>query len=502
MSRTTVPAIRLPAGVRDFLPQAASRRRALAERLLAEFELWGFARIITPAFEYADVLERGLGPDVRGAAIRFVEPDTGEVAALRCDITPQIARVAATRLHDVDGPIRLCYDGSVMRLHRGAPGARGQREILQVGVELIDARAPAGDVEAIAVAAAALGALAVEEVRLDIGHVALVRHGLEAIADTDQREAVQRALDRKDRAGVALAARGLPRPLAELLEALPTLYGEPAAVLQRARALRLPGAVRQALDEFEQVLASAREIVAEALHSQLIVDFGEMRAFDYYDGLRLAGYVAGVGKSVLCGGRYDQLVGRYGRPAAAIGFAVDIEAAVQAQRSAGLGPPEAVPGVLVVAGAAAGGAAQPAARRAARVAAGLRAAGVRAAVDLGERRGGAAARRSEAALHRYASGVGFSTVLVLEPDRARALDVDGTPAPGSGEPGRAGEQQGGKRAANDRGAARAARVSGSRAVSLAAVERAARGDAEALIAALALRPAARIRRNGCLSSSS
>ncbi|HWU90993.1 MAG TPA: ATP phosphoribosyltransferase regulatory subunit, partial [Kofleriaceae bacterium] len=61
------PPIRLPSGVRDFLPRAAARRVSLAERVTGVFEAWGYARIITPIFEHADVLERGLGAGARAA---------------------------------------------------------------------------------------------------------------------------------------------------------------------------------------------------------------------------------------------------------------------------------------------------------------------------------------------------------------------------------------------------------------------------------------------------
>jgi ATP phosphoribosyltransferase regulatory subunit len=123
----------LPSGVRDFLPRAAARRRSLASGVMDVFEAWGYARIITPVFEVADVLERGLGHDARAAAIRFVEPGTGEIVALRPDITPQIARVVATRLAEIEGPIRLCYEGAVHREGRLA-GSMGLREILQAGI--------------------------------------------------------------------------------------------------------------------------------------------------------------------------------------------------------------------------------------------------------------------------------------------------------------------------------------------------------------------------------
>src|SRR5215470_12014978 len=171
------PPIRLPSGVRDLLPRPAARRHSLAERVMGVFEAWGFARIVTPVFECADVLERGLGHDARAAAIRFVEPGTGEIVALRPDITPQVARLVATRLAEIEGPIRLCYEGAVIRL----AGELGQREVLQAGIELIDAPEPDGDAEVLAVAAAALAAAQLPEIRLDIGHVAPARHVLGAV---------------------------------------------------------------------------------------------------------------------------------------------------------------------------------------------------------------------------------------------------------------------------------------------------------------------------------
>jgi ATP phosphoribosyltransferase regulatory subunit len=401
--------IRLPVGVRDFLPAAAARRRALSERLLGEFERWGFERIITPLFECADVLERGLGSDARAAAIRFVEPVTGEVVALRPDITPQVARLVATRMAGDSGPIRLCYEGAVARM---ATGARGQREILQAGVELYGAGSPEGDAEVIAVAAASLAAVQVPEVRLDVGHVALARHALESVAEEGQRAALAVALRKKDRGGVARAAAGLARPLRGLIEALPTLYGEPQAVLARARELRLPGPVRRALAVVEEVLDATGDAALRALGpGGITLDLGEVRGFDYYSGIRLAGYVAGAGEAVLRGGRYDHLAARYGHPARAIGFAADIEAMAEAQSAAGLPLPARPDGVLV--------AAVPGRRReAGRVAAALRAAGHRAAVDL-------AGPRSRRALAAYAARSGFSCALELGRDGAFWITAGG-----------------------------------------------------------------------------
>jgi ATP phosphoribosyltransferase regulatory subunit len=327
--------IRLPSGVRDFLPRAAARRLSLAERVTSVFEAWGYARIITPVFECADVLERGLGHGARAAAIRFVEPGTGEVVALRPDITPQVARLAATRLADQEGPIRLCYEGALYRLSGRLADELGQREILQAGIELIEAPSPEGDAEVLAVAAATLAAAQLPETRLDVGHVAPVRCVLGAARDDDHRDALAAALSRKDRARLRACAKDLPPAIAPLAEVLGSLWGAADATLARARAMPWPAEVHTALGELAAVLAAFAELV-DPPGAALTIDLGDVRGFDYYTGVRFAGYASGAPDAVLRGGRYDELIGRYGRPARATGFAIDLEALADAQRVIGV----------------------------------------------------------------------------------------------------------------------------------------------------------------------
>jgi ATP phosphoribosyltransferase regulatory subunit len=320
----STPPIRLPSGVRDFLPRAAARRRELAEHVIGVFEAWGYQRVITPVFEHAEVLERGLGAGARAAAIRFVEPGTGEVVALRPDITPQIARLVATRMADVSGPIRLCYEGALYRLGRLA-GEPGQREIIQAGIELCDAPAPHGDAEVLAVAAAALAGSGLTEWRIDIGHVAPAAFVLGAAGEA--RDALVAALARKDRAGVRAAARALPVDVAPLAEQLAHLWGPASATLDRAEALPWPAPVRAAFVELRAVLSAFAELVDDtrAPIPELTLDLGDLRGFDYYTGMRFAAFAAGAGDAVLRGGRYDELLGRYGRARHATGFAIDLE---------------------------------------------------------------------------------------------------------------------------------------------------------------------------------
>src|SRR6185503_13661335 len=117
----------LPAGMRDLLPGEASNQAALVRRLLGAFELCGYELVAVPIFEYAAVLEQGLGALGEHEILRFVEPETGTVVVLRPDMTAQIARVVATRLAEAPVPARLCYQGSVLR--RRHERARRQRQI-------------------------------------------------------------------------------------------------------------------------------------------------------------------------------------------------------------------------------------------------------------------------------------------------------------------------------------------------------------------------------------
>lgn len=387
------------------MPRAAARRRAIAEALLAEFERWGYDRIITPGFEYADVLSRGMGEDARGAALRFVEPATGEIVSLRPDITPQVARLVATRLRDVGGPIRLCYEGSVLRF---AQGARGQRELIQAGVELIDAPSPEGDAEVIALATAALCAAGIRDITVDLGHIVVAKTALMAVEDPELRAELKFLVSKKDREQVALAcARAkLPPRRRRILEALPDLHGDPGGVLKRARALPLDARVRGALEDLERAIDAA---VEEGQLARLTVDLGEMRGFEYYTGICFSAYVPGVGDAVLRGGRYDDLVGRYGREARATGLAVDVEAIAQAEKQRGVPSPRAAAGILVVEKG-------PVRERAFRVARSLRAAGARVSVDICPRSG-------DEEVVQYAAGIGVRVALVLDGRKTRLLEL-------------------------------------------------------------------------------
>src|SRR5450432_269441 len=326
------PTLRLPTGMRDFAPRAAARRR-IAETLLEVFERWGFARVITPAFEYEETLALGLGGAGRAAAIRFVEPSTGQIVALRPDITPQIARLIATRFRDEPGAVRLSYEGTVVRLERAG---RGQRELIQAGVELAGIGAPAGDVEVIALGVAALRAAGLPQPTIDLGHLGLAR---EVLAAVDLPEAVvgeaRRRIAKRDGSGLAeilLEARGSAAAV-RFAALLPELAGPPSVLATAAKRAPTPG-IKRAIADLSAIVAA---VEARRLDARLHVELGEVRGFDYYTGVRFQAFVPGAPDAVLAGGRYDDLLGRYGRPSPAVGFAIDVEAAAGALEASAAG---------------------------------------------------------------------------------------------------------------------------------------------------------------------
>jgi ATP phosphoribosyltransferase regulatory subunit len=308
----------LPAGMRDLLPEEAGARRALARGVLDRFALHGYALVTPPVFEFAEVLERGLETLDAANVLRFVEPESGEVAALRPDMTPQIARIIATRLRGRPPPFRLGYEGTVLRRRSGR--ARTQRQIPQAGVELAGVAGPEGDLELIALAVDALHATGLEHFTLDIGDAGIVRALLDDLPP-ERRALLSEAISRKDDAEIAQICEAEGAAEGDALRALPWLHGGRDALAEGVgRLAKTPAA---AAARRLRALFEAAE--ASGFGEHLTADLGEVRRFAYYTGTVFHGYATGTGDAVVSGGRYDELLGRFGCDLPAAGFALDLD---------------------------------------------------------------------------------------------------------------------------------------------------------------------------------
>jgi ATP phosphoribosyltransferase regulatory subunit len=319
------PHSQLPKGARIYLPDEAARKRVVESRLLDVFARWGYREIVTPTFEFADVLAIGTDVGVQESMFKFVDRETGRMLALRADITPQIARVVATRLRDEPKPVRLAYLTNVFR--HDEPQMSHYREFYQAGVELIGLEKPEAEVEVIAMTIEGLRALGLERFQIDLGHPDFFRGLLEeASSDVAKRREVRDALARKDASSLERLVRELaPAPhVAEGLLALPTLFGRDI-VLERAAKFTRNARSSRALANLAEVYRLLR---IYGLAESVLLDLGEVRGFDYYSGLYFEAYVSGFGASIAGGGRYDDMLGRFGYDCPAVGFAFDIARAL------------------------------------------------------------------------------------------------------------------------------------------------------------------------------
>jgi len=312
---------RLPTGVKDFLPIKASKLEYLQTRLTSVFKRWGF-RLVAPALlEDLTVLELGLGEDLREKTFRFDDRQSGRLVAFPPDITPQVARIAATRMQDMPLPFRLCYNGRVLRHAEQRLGK--DRGIYQSGVELIGLDNPEADAEMIVMAIEGLLAVGAKDFTIDIGQVEFLRGILADLAIPEQQaQAVRIAIASKDLSSLQklLEPFDLADAQHEELLALPRLFGG-KEILDRAAGIVNNEVSRRALDNLHQVLGI---LDSYGVEEHITIDLGELRGFDYHTGLIFQGFLSGFGQAVCSGGRYDGLTARYGFPAPATGFAFSL----------------------------------------------------------------------------------------------------------------------------------------------------------------------------------
>jgi ATP phosphoribosyltransferase regulatory subunit len=312
----------LPKGVKDFLPLKAAKIDYLKQTLRGVFSQWGFRPVIPPSLEYLHVLEKGLGEGLREKTFRFDDRQSGKLVAFPTDITPQVARIVATRMREMPLPLRLCYTGKVLRHVEQQAGK--DREIFQAGVELIGLDSPEADAEMIAMAVESLKALGAREFTVDIGQVEFFR-GVMAdlpLSGALARE-VQETIARKDSSGLKtlLAEAPVSDRVREEILALPRLFGG-REVLDRAQKAVTNDRSRRALNNLFRVL---KVLEVYGVEEHVTFDLGELRGLDYHTGVTFQGFLSGLGRAVCFGGRYDNLTARYGFPAPATGFAFNLQ---------------------------------------------------------------------------------------------------------------------------------------------------------------------------------
>ncbi|WP_240782408.1 ATP phosphoribosyltransferase regulatory subunit [Roseococcus sp. SYP-B2431] len=283
----------------DLLPPEAEQEASLVEALMEGFGRYGYERVKPPLLEFEEGLLAGSGAAVAEQTFRLMDPVSQRMMGLRADTTPQVARIAATRLGLQARPLRLCYSGQVLRV-RGSELAPS-RQLPQAGIELIGGAAPEADAEVALVAAEALARVGVTGITLDVTLPRMAHALLDAAGVSPAlAERLVRALDRKDAAAVAALADGAG-PVAALLPRLLGAAGPAAPAVEVLRSADLPESA-QAIAENAAAIIEA--ISARAPGLRVTLDPVEFRGFQYHVGVAFTIFGPGRTGELARGGRY------------------------------------------------------------------------------------------------------------------------------------------------------------------------------------------------------
>ena len=325
----------LPEAIDDVLPVEAARLEALRRTLLDHFAAAGFSLVRPPLIEHIESLLTGSARDLDLQTFKVVDPMSGRLLGVRADITPQVARIDAHLLNR-KGIARLCYAGSV--LHALPSGIAQTREPLQIGAELYGHAGIESDVEIQSLMVRALRAAGIEQLRVDLGHVAVFRTLMERFTVVAELESeLFQVLQSKDVPSLNELVAGLQPALRQALLLLPQLYGGDAVLSQARRHLPAFPEIALALDQMETIADGLRRSGQE-VHC---FDLAELRGYHYHSGVVFAAYAGGRSNAVGLGGRYDKVGEAFGRARPATGFTLDL------RELAALGPPAAARGAVL-----------------------------------------------------------------------------------------------------------------------------------------------------------
>lgn len=310
-----------PDGVRDIYNVECAKKHTLEKRLRALLRLYGYEEIQTPSFEFFDIFNTERGTVSSREMFKFIDRD-GNTLVLRPDITPSIARAVAKYYGDEQIPMRFAYTGNTFKNNTSYQGR--MREITQLGAEFIGSADVWADAEMIALSIELLLEAGLKEFQVDMGHVSFFKALMEeACIDEETEEQIRILIENKNYFGIEdlLDKLNIEDELKEVIKRLPKWFGS-VDIIREARAMTKNEKALCALDRLEMIY----EILGSyGLQNYVTIDLGMLSEYNYYTGVIFRGYTYGTGDAVVKGGRYDSLLGQFGKKAASVGFAVVID---------------------------------------------------------------------------------------------------------------------------------------------------------------------------------
>ncbi len=320
-----------PTGVSDILSGECAKKKEVENTVWSVFASFGYQEVETPSFEFYDVFAGNGGQISQEVMFKFFD-EHGRILTLRPDITTSIARMAATKAELDVLPLRYCYTGNVFRAEK-TEGAR-QREFTQSGIELIGADTPEADAEVIAAAIEAVLAVGIQESQVEIGQVAFFNGLVEqAGLGPADIEKLRERIDCKDTLGIRELTERLAigEDVKGLMIELPYLFGG-MDVFEKAMVAGLNETSKKALENLKRIYSL---LCLYGFERFVSIDLGMLQSIDYYTGSIFKIYTRGVSFPICAGGRYNNLMGNFGKPMGAVGAAFGINRILSALRNAG-----------------------------------------------------------------------------------------------------------------------------------------------------------------------
>ena len=310
-----------PEGVRDIYNKECETKLALQKKLNTVLHLYGYQDIQTPTFEYYDVFREEIGSTSTQELYKFFDRE-GNILALRPDITPSVARAAATLFETEDCPVRLCYAGNTFINHTSYQGRL--KENTQLGAELIGLDSIEADAEMIAMVVDGLKKVGLSEFQISIGHIDFIRGLMEAAAlDEAQNREIRALITNRNYFGIEeiLDSNKVKESVRKAFHILPELTGGPE-ILEEALRIAPDLNARLGITRLQHIYRLLKLYGAE---EHVAFDLSMIGSYGYYTGIIFRAYTYGTGDAIVRGGRYDHLLGKFGKDTPSIGFAIILD---------------------------------------------------------------------------------------------------------------------------------------------------------------------------------
>lgn len=310
-----------PEGVRDLHDAECVKKQQLEGKLRHCLHRFGFRDVVTPTFEYFDIFRKERGTVPSKDMYKFIDRE-GNTLVLRPDMTPSVARCVATYYKEETTPLRLSYRGNTFVDNSGYQGKL--KEVTQIGAELVNDGSVVADAEMVALMAECLKASGLKQFQIEIGHVGFFTAlAKEAGFSEEEAAEVRELIESKNLFSVeqALVGKQLKPELKELLLKLPEFFGS----VEKLSEIRSLTDNPEACEALDHMMLLHRYLESYGVAEYISYDLGMLGKYGYYTGINFRALTYKTGESVAAGGRYDHLMGQFGKQAPAIGIALYVD---------------------------------------------------------------------------------------------------------------------------------------------------------------------------------